>query len=735
MVMQTNMGLLTDPRQRRRFVHIISHYNNRLCALFYISGLFWFFGLAYIHLNAATYFSENALLPGLVEGNFYSNSDVKFYRNEVKKVMDKDKSRLLRDWLFSRFEELGLEVYFQNYSVQYPLQLLGDQKVPGQNVYAILRAPRASSTEAVVLSIPIRSKNMISQTLTDTSGGIALMLALTKFFKRHTFWAKDIIFLLTQHEHIGMEAWLDGYHQVQSSKYVFPGTLWGRSGSIQAALNLEIPLNKVAYYNIKMEGLNGQLPNLDLVNLVVRLCRREGDSVRLHDRFDYYDPESFTGFKHSLLTMLRMMKTQASGSPSGNHGLFHRYHIEAVTLQGVSRSLGQKTSDLMVTGRIVEGIFRSLNNLLERFHQSFFFYLMPATNRYISIGLYMPPFSLMTAAALIKIFFFLNDFYAISLWIGSEKPKDKNETFQKLDSNSSHKEKEKKHVDEVEEEEKEMEKNKKEDDNEKDVDDSKSNENKELSCEKKKEDPLEKLSDDINDVDVDDSLKSDPDEEEKSRDLLSIVPMIILSFLVGLMTYYLPNVFNSHARHLKIPTDEAITYGLLALFSAWLFFPRFISKKPHEFDNGFQVDWPLLKCVTLIFQSLVLFSIALMNISLAFFLAAAIIPVSVLVQPVASKWLRCLQSAMLLLVSPPVLIYVASIISVIDTQRPDSVLDIFVNAWSLFKDNVLLSILDYSLLSCWTYPVFCFAIYPNWIMLWGISHMRLETDATLFRFN
>lgn len=31
-------------------------------------------------------------------------------------------------------------------------------------------------------------------------------------------------------------------------------------------------------------------------------------------------------------------------------------------------------------------MFRSLNNLLERFHQSFFFYLLPSTDRYISIG-------------------------------------------------------------------------------------------------------------------------------------------------------------------------------------------------------------------------------------------------------------------------------------------------------------------------------------------------------------
>lgn len=64
---------------------------------------------------------------------------------------------------------------------------------------------------------------------------------------------------------------------------------------------------------------------------------------------------------------------------------------------------------------------RSLNNLQERFHQSFFFYLLPATNRYISIGkfyllfklladiycnstlgVYMPPFGLMIGSMLLQ---------------------------------------------------------------------------------------------------------------------------------------------------------------------------------------------------------------------------------------------------------------------------------------------------------------------------------------------
>ena len=30
------------------------------------------------------------------------------------------------------------------------------------------------------------------------------------------YWSKDIIFLVSDHEQIGMQAWLDGYHQVDA---------------------------------------------------------------------------------------------------------------------------------------------------------------------------------------------------------------------------------------------------------------------------------------------------------------------------------------------------------------------------------------------------------------------------------------------------------------------------------------------------------------------------------------
>ena len=39
---------------------------------------------------------------------------------------------------------------------------------------------------------------------------------------------------------------------------------------------------------------------------------------------------------------------------------------------------------------MAESVLYSSNNLLERFHQSFFFYLLPDASRYLSIALYIP---------------------------------------------------------------------------------------------------------------------------------------------------------------------------------------------------------------------------------------------------------------------------------------------------------------------------------------------------------
>nr|KAG5696592.1 hypothetical protein BaRGS_034053 [Batillaria attramentaria] len=247
------MGLLTDPKQRQWLVRSILRYQSKLSVLLYVGGLLWFLALAYRPLNAGTYFSENALLPGLVESNLPQGfSSLQSFASSLKEEMKKDKE--------------------------------------GENIYAILRARRAASTEALVMTAPLRSA---SNSKGRTDGGIALMLGLADQFRRNPYWAKDVIFLLSEMDEVGVLAWLDAYHE-SKSPYVFADDLPGRSGPIQAAINLEIPQDKVRYLNLKVEGLNGQLPNLDLFNLAVRLGRRE------HVHGDHHDPETWEGFQHML---------------------------------------------------------------------------------------------------------------------------------------------------------------------------------------------------------------------------------------------------------------------------------------------------------------------------------------------------------------------------------------------------------------------------------------------------
>lgn len=66
--------------------------------------------------------------------------------------------------------------------------------------------------------------------------------------------------------------------------------------------------------------------------------------------------------------------------------LFYRFGIEAVTLEGFNKTGKNSEANFYQVGRVVESMVRSLNNLLERFHQSYFFYLLPSTSRYVSIG-------------------------------------------------------------------------------------------------------------------------------------------------------------------------------------------------------------------------------------------------------------------------------------------------------------------------------------------------------------
>ncbi|KAI1454625.1 GPI transamidase component GAA1 [Annulohypoxylon moriforme] len=378
--------LRRDPRLLK-----LPPYISLLCILV---GVVWLLVLPLDQYSRRTYISENALLPGQVH-TYFGGSDqnvFRAYRHEVDALYTENKTNVeINDELERIFKGVGLKVGRQNYTYS-----SGGNTYGGENVYAILQAPRGDATEAIVLVAAW--KNVKEE---FNRNGLALALALTRYFRRWSLWSKDIILVVPPDSRAGPQAWVDAYHDAHDPASV--ASLPIKSGALQGAIALDYAQeNRFESVHIVYDGVNGQLPNLDLINSVVNIASgqmgMESSLQRMWKHSQKYDD--------NLKTVLRGMLRQALGHASGPHSSFIPYHVDAVTLQPV----GNGWHDEMGLGRLVEGMFRSLNNLLEKLHQSFFFYLLIHKHRFVSIGTYLP--SAMLVAANFTIM-------AISLWVKS----------------------------------------------------------------------------------------------------------------------------------------------------------------------------------------------------------------------------------------------------------------------------------------------------------------------------
>lgn len=68
-------------------------------------------------------------------------------------------------------------------------------------------------------------------------------------------------------------------------------------------------------------------------------------------------------------------------------------------------SSNQQISDTDLV-RVTEGGLRSLNNILEKFHQSYFLYILPSTHKFVSVAFYMPIIGLLLAPMIFFVKYF-----------------------------------------------------------------------------------------------------------------------------------------------------------------------------------------------------------------------------------------------------------------------------------------------------------------------------------------
>ena len=159
-----------------------------LSALLVLVGIVWLLLLPLDQYSRHTYISENALLPGQVHTYFGGSEQQVFnaYKHEIEDVVGLEEGRLAAnisargagrwDTIVARlchiFESAGLTPATQKFEYR-----AAGSIIDGENVYAVLRAPRGDATEAVVLAAAWT--NMDDEVNVN---GVALVLTLGRYF-------------------------------------------------------------------------------------------------------------------------------------------------------------------------------------------------------------------------------------------------------------------------------------------------------------------------------------------------------------------------------------------------------------------------------------------------------------------------------------------------------------------------------------------------------------------------
>lgn len=333
-----------------------------------------------------TYISENALLPAQASTYFRESewNIVRGYRHEVHMLESANSSTrtaTIQEW----FENIGLKTSVHDWELNY-----GSDKRSGSNVYGILHAPRGENTEAMVLVAP-----WLNQDGEYNDGGVSLVVALARYLSKWSVWSKNVIFVVTSDSHLAMRSWVSAYHS----------SLGNTAGAIEAAIVLDYPSKSDQFESLEViyEGLNGQLPNLDLVNTAMQIARLESIPVVIQglDKLGYqFYTERALAFFRGILSQL-----SAGIRPGPGSDTFSGYRINAITIRAKGT---EGWADITTFGRVAESTLRSINNLLEHFHQSFFFYFLISPRNFISIGTYLP------AVLLVSISYPLMAFYNIA---------------------------------------------------------------------------------------------------------------------------------------------------------------------------------------------------------------------------------------------------------------------------------------------------------------------------------
>lgn len=393
------------------------------------------------------YVDENALQPGsaTVEWGWGEVEFADRLADRIRSVQDnRDEDRA--EVVSTIFQEIGLIPYKQHYTFHTP-----SRSISGINSYARWSSARGDGREAFIIAVPWKSawdgkgdpdlKTEAMQDIESKEGslsayqkkklrrtnvrGIATALTIAKFLTGYRHWSKDLIFVIADDELHGMQAFTNQYFGRHQNNLECD-ELKTRGALVWNALSIDYPSDSFSRIILKHEGLNGQLPNLDVISTLTNVMyRADGLPVELTDStvedweeralgeigdlLEKHLLQSGDGtrkYLSGLWNMFGQISRLTIGRPTGVHGLFHRYHVDAIT---IFASPAQGPYGFWHMGRAVESITRSMSNLLERLHHSHFFYILTSPERFIEVTRYLPVAIMFSVAMFIA---------GIALWVG-----------------------------------------------------------------------------------------------------------------------------------------------------------------------------------------------------------------------------------------------------------------------------------------------------------------------------
>uniref|UniRef100_A0A0M3HQI1 Glycosylphosphatidylinositol anchor attachment 1 protein n=2 Tax=Ascaris TaxID=6251 RepID=A0A0M3HQI1_ASCLU len=311
--------------------------------------------------NERTRISENALLPALVQEHFAYPERIAAFMKALPHEPDKV------DYIKRQLDAYGIAAHVQTFDV-----LLPGYNFSARNVYGIVRSGRSPSVESILIAVSLDD---------DSSGAIATALAIATHCREQLYWARDLIFVFVEKSVVGMRSFLDAYHARQH-RFIRADRLKSHSGAIVGAFVPKTSGSSFSTMNIELNMLNGQLPNLDLVNLMVRLADKFALVPTLYESSEY---STWSGIAEIAA---KGAIVQAFINDEGLHSVFSLYAIQGVSIH--VKSDREEGISFLEFARVCEGALRSLNNILEKFHQSYFLYILPHPKRFISVAYYMP---------------------------------------------------------------------------------------------------------------------------------------------------------------------------------------------------------------------------------------------------------------------------------------------------------------------------------------------------------